>query len=84
METVKAKHTVGDQVHVKILLKDDRACMPHYGEITGARLHPGVNFRDRILYDLWLEQADAPHIRIENMPEYFVLAGGPPDEPAEE
>lgn len=77
MQTVKAKHTVGDSVHVKLYYADDRAQMKFYGEVTAANLHLGIHFPDRILYDIYLEQADAPHIRIQNLPEGFILPGGP-------
>lgn len=85
MENEKAKHTVGDPIHVKLFYYDDRASMTFYGGVTGVRLHSGETWRpDRILYDVYLEQADAPHIRISNLPQGFVLAGLPPAEPEEE
>jgi len=74
---IKAKHTVGDAIHVKILYKDDRASRRYCGHVLAVSLHSGSHFPDRILYDVYLEQADAPHVRIQNLLEGFVLAGGP-------
>lgn len=84
MDTKKAEHTVGDDIHVRLFYADDRACMSFYGKVEGARLHPGKMWPNQILYDVWLEQADAPHIRMSNLPKGFVLAGGPPVEAEEE
>lgn len=77
METVKAKHTVGDPIHVKILYADDRACLVFYGEVTAARRHQGEVWSNQILYDVTLGQAGGPDIVITNLPKGFVLAGGP-------
>ena len=78
METIKAKHKVGDHIHVRLYYADDRAMFTHYGDVTGARLQKGTGlFLDRILYDLEMEQADGPNIIISNLSHGFVLAGGP-------
>jgi len=83
MGTIKAKHTVGDAIHVKLFYQDSRCSMTHYGEVTSVHLHHGSFFPDRVLYDIWLEQADAPCIKISDLPHGFVLAGGPPEEAEE-
>ena len=84
MEKIKAKHTVGDPIHVKFYYADERACLIYYGGVTGVRLHDGSLFPDQILYDVYLKQADAPHIRISNLPKGFVMAGGPEKEDEED
>lgn len=76
----KAKHTVGDPIHVKLGYMDNEVAevsMRYYGVVTAARLHSGTVFPDRILYDVSLEQRDAENIIITNLPKGFVLAGGP-------
>ena len=84
METPKAAHTIGDAVHVKFYFKDDRCLMAHYGVVTGAHLIHGSLFPDRVLYDVSLEQADGPNIKIQDLPAWFVLAGGPKEPEMEE
>lgn len=76
METVKAEHAVGDRIHTKLYYADDRACLVYIGTVVAARLHKGEFFPDRILYDIELEQADAPPVLITNLTKGFVLAGG--------
>lgn len=77
-ETVKPKHSVGDPIHVKLFYADDRAMFVHYGIVAGVQPHAGTYpFRDTILYDVFLEQTDGPQIRICNLREGFVMAGGP-------
>lgn len=83
METVKAKHTVGDEIHVKLFLHDDRASLNFYGRITGSRLHKGTHFSDRILYSVEVDQSDAPPIEITNLPTGFIGVGGPKIEEAQ-
>jgi hypothetical protein len=77
MGTSKAKHEVGDGIHVKLLLSDDRCCMAHYGTVTDVRIHQGAIWKDRVLYNVHLEQADAPDIIIQNLPHAFTIAGDP-------
>lgn len=85
METVQAKHAVGDAIHVKLFYADDRASFKHYGVVLDSRLNRGSGtFRDTILYDLSLEQTDAPPIEIKNLRQGFVMAGGPELEDNEE
>lgn len=74
---ITAKHTVGNAIHVKIFYRDDNVSFRHYGHVTGSCFRKGKIFRDRIFYDLALEQAEGPDILIQNLPEGFVLAGGP-------
>ena len=73
----KAKHTIGDPIHVKMHYKDDNLSLVYYGTVTGARLHRGPLFPDRILYDVSLKQTAAPPVRIENLPEGLIMAGAP-------
>jgi hypothetical protein len=75
-EIVKAEHTVGDRIHTKLYYADDRVCLVYVGTVINARLHKGKSFPDRILYDIELEQADAPPVQITNLTKGFVLAGG--------
>lgn len=77
MEIIKAKHTVGDAVHVRLLSFDDKFTMPYYGHIINARFHKGEHFSDRVLYDVTVGQADAPDIQIINLPHAFIRPGGP-------
>jgi hypothetical protein len=76
METVKAEHTVGDRIHAKLYYADDRSCLVYLGNVIRSTLHKGVHFPDRVLYDIELEQADAPPIVITNLTKGFVLKGG--------
>lgn len=80
MDILKAKHKIGDPIHTKLFYADDRASMTFYGTVTASRIEKHSLFADRVHYDIYLEQADAPAIKIENLPEGFVLAGAPPAE----
>ena len=75
-EIIKAEHAVGDRIHAKLYYADDRASLLHLGHVIASRHHKGALFPDRILYDVELEQADAPPIVVTNLPRGFVLAGG--------
>ena len=80
MDILKAKHKIGDPIHVKLYFADDRATMTFYGGVIASRIQKHSLFADRVHYDIYLEQTDAPPIRIENLSEGFVLAGGAPQE----
>ena len=75
-EILKAEHAVGDRIHAKLYYADDRVSLVHLGHVIASRLHKGILFPDRILYDIELEQTDAPPIIITNLTKGFVLAGG--------
>lgn len=77
METRKVKLSIGDEIHVKILLADNRCCVKYYGRVLDERVHPESLFPNRIYYEVELDQIDAPPIRITNLPQGLVLAGGP-------
>lgn len=73
---LKAEHTVGDRIHAKLYYADDRVCLVYLGNVVASRLHKGKEFPDRILFDIELQQVDAPPIIITNLTKGFVLAGG--------
>ena len=76
-------YKTGDDIHVKLLYKDERARRVFYGKIIKVRPNPSFISGEQMLYDVELGQIDAPAILITNLPKGLVLAGGPPEEEAE-
>jgi len=75
-EILKEEHAVGDRIHAKLYYADDRASLIYLGRVIASRLHKGAFFPERILYDVELEQTDAPPITVTNLTKGFVMGGG--------